>query len=170
MIHLNQLLVETAQIVMAIVPVDSQSGANNGDWVSMKNYDRVTVVVIKAAGTAGDDPVITMKQATDVSGTGAKALNFTRVDSKVGTQTGVGDFTTNTQAAGNTYTDTVSAEAQGIFTIEFQASDLDVANNFDCVQVSIPDTGSAGAQLLTAIYILRGARFGGPALKSAIVD
>ncbi len=167
---LNNLLVEATQIVMAIVPVDSQSGANNGDWVSMKNYDRLTVLVIKAAGVAGDDPVITMKQATDVSGTGAKALNFTRVDSKVGVQTGIGAFTTNTQAAGNTYTDLVSAESQGIFAIEFKSEDLDVNNNFDCVQLSIPDTGSAGAQLLTAIYILRGARYAGAGLQSAIVD
>lgn len=167
---LNNLLVEEAQIVMAIVPVDSQSGANNGDWVSLKNYERCTVVVIKAAGVAGDDPVITLKQATDVSGTGAKALNFTRVDSKVGTQTSVGQFTTNTQAAGNTYTDAVSAEAQGIFCIEVQGADFDVANGFDCLQVSIPDTGSGGAQLLTAIYILRGGKFDGAIAPSVIVD
>jgi len=145
--YLNNLFVEAAQVVVAFPPVDTQSGANNGDWVSMKNFDRLTVLFIKAAGVAGDDPVLTMKQATDVSGSGAKALNFTRVDSKVGVQTGIGSFTTNTQAAGNTYTDTVSAEAQGLFAIEIQASDLDVSNGFDCVQFSVPDTGSAGAQL-----------------------
>jgi hypothetical protein len=115
---LNNLLVEECQIVAAIIPVDSQTGANNGDWVSLKNYDRCSIIVYKAAGVAGDDPVLTLKQATDVSGASAKALNFTRVDSKVGTQTGVGVFTINTQAAGNTYTDAVSAEAQGLFVIE----------------------------------------------------
>lgn len=167
---LNNLLVEATQIVAAIIPVDSQSGANNGDWVSMKNFDRCTVVILKAAGVAGDDPVITMKQASDVAGTGAKALNFTRVDSKVGAQTGIGAFTTNTQAAGNTYTDLVSAEAQGLFAIEFQSSDLDVNNGFDCLQLSIPDTGAAGAQLISALYILRGARFAGAGLPSAIID
>lgn len=170
MLHLNQLLVESAQVVMAIVPVDSQAGANAGDWVSMKDFDRLTVIVIKAAGVAGDDPVLTMKQATDVSGTAAKALNFTRVDSKVGVQTGIGAFTANIQAAGNTYTDLVSAESQGIFAIEFQAADLDVNGGFDCVQLSIPDTGAAGAQLLSAIYLLRGARYAGAGLPSAIVD
>jgi hypothetical protein len=168
--YLNNLLVEAAQVVMAIVPVDSQGGANAGDWVSMKNFDRCTVLVIKAAGVAGDDPVITMQQATAVAGTSAKALNFTRVDAKVGVQTGIGAFTTVTQAAGNTYTDTVSAEAQAIFAIEFKAEDLDVNGGFDCLQVSVPDTGSAGAQLLTAIYILRGARYAGAGLPSAIID
>jgi hypothetical protein len=167
---LNNLFVEEAQIVMAIVPVDSQTGANTGDYVSLKNYERCTIVIIKAAGVAGDDPVITVTQAQDVSGTGVKALNITRVDSKVGAQTGIGTFTTNTQAAGATYTDLVSAEAQGIFCVEFQGSDLDVANGFDCLKVSIPDTGAAGAQLLTAIYILRGGKFNGATAPSAIID
>jgi hypothetical protein len=166
----NNLLVEEAQIVAAIIPVDSQTGANNGDWVSMKNYDRCTVIVFKAAGVAGDDPVITIKQATDVSGTGAKALNFTRVDAKVGAQTGIGTFTTVTQAAGNTYTDLVSAEAQGLFAIEFKSEDLDVNNGFDCLQLSVPDTGAAGAQLLCGLYVLRGARYGSVPTPSAIID
>lgn len=167
---LNNLLVETAQIVAAIIPVDSQTGANNGDWVSMKNFDRLSIIVFKAAGVAGDDPVITVKQATDVAGTSAKALNFTRIDAKVGAQAGIGAFTTVTQAAANTYTDAVSAEAQGLFVIEFQSADLDVNNGFDCVQLSIPDTGAAGAQLISALYILRGARYGGAGLPSAIID
>lgn len=167
---LNALLVEEAQIVAAIIPVDSQTGANTGDYVSLKNYERCTIIVYKAAGTAGDDPVITVTQAQDVSGTGVKALNFTRVDAKVGAQTGVGQFTTVTQASGNTYTDAVSAEAQGIFAIEFKAEDLDVNNGFDCLKVAIPDTGSAGAQILCALYVLRGAKYGSQPLPSAIVD
>jgi hypothetical protein len=167
---LNNLLVEECQVVAGIIPVDSQTGANNGDWVSLKGYDRCTILVYKAAGVAGDDPVLTVKQASDVAGTGAKALNFTRVDSKVGAQTGIGQFTKNTQAAGNTYTDTVSAEAQGLFAIEFKSEDLDVNNGFDCIQISVPDTGAAGAQLLCALYVLRGARYGSQPLPSSIVD
>lgn len=166
----NNLLVEEAQIVAAIIPVDSQSGANTGDYVSLKNYDRCTILVFKAAGVAGDDPVITVTQAQDVSGTGVKALNFTRVDAKVGVQTGIGQFTTVNQAAGNTYTDLVSAEAQGLFAIEFKSEDLDVNNGFDCLKVAIPDTGAAGAQLLCALYVLRGARYSAAAVPSAIID
>lgn len=167
---LNNLFVEEAQIVMAIVPVDSQSGANTGDYVSLKNFERCTIVVIKAAGVAGDDPVLTVTQAQDVSGTGVKALNITRVDSKIGVQTGIGVFTTNTQAAAATYTDLVSAEAQGIMVVEFKAEDLDVNNGFDCLKIAIPDTGAGGAQLLTAIYILRGGKFNPALSSSAIID
>ncbi len=166
----NKLLVEQAQIVAAIIPVDSQTGANNGDWVSLKGYGRCAIIIYKAAGVAGDDPVLTLKQASAVDGTGAKALNFTRIDAKVGAQTGVGQFTTVSQAAANTYTDPVSAEAQGLFVIEVQSSDLDVANGFDCVQISVPDTGAGGAQLLCALYLLLEPRYGMATLPSAIVD
>lgn len=167
--HLNSLLAETAQIVPAIIPVDLSTAANNGDWVSLKNFDRCTIVVFKAAGTAGDDPVITLRQAQDVSGTGAKALNFTRVDYKTGTLTAVGAYTTATQAAANTYTDAASAEVQGLFLVEVQSENLDTNNGFDCLQVQIPDVG-ANAQLGCALYILRGARYQGAGLPSAIVD
>jgi len=117
----NALFVETHQVVAAIIPVDSQSAANNGDWVSLKNFGSVVCLLYKAAGVAGDDPVFTLRQATDVSGTSAKALNFTRIDAKVGAQTGVGSFTTVSQAAANTYTDTASAEAQAIMAVEIKA-------------------------------------------------
>lgn len=166
---MNKHILEKMQIVSAIVPVDLQAAANNGDWVSLKNYGRCAIVLFKAAGTAGDDPVFTLRQATDVSGTGAKELTFTRIDSKVGTQTAVGTFTKATQAAANTYTDAVSAEAQAIMVVDIKAEDLDVANDFDCIQLQIPDVGS-NAQLGCALYLLHEPRYGGATLPSAIVD
>lgn len=166
---MNMLLVEEAQIVSAIIPVDMSAAANNGDWVSMKNYDRLSVVVFKGAGTAGDDPVITLQQATDVAGTGVKELNFTRVDAKVGTQTSTGTFTKVTQAAANTYTDAASAEAQGLFVIDVTHDMLDIANDFGCVRVSIPDVGT-NAQVGCALYILRNPRYKPAGAVSGIID
>ncbi|WP_289296237.1 hypothetical protein [uncultured Reyranella sp.] len=166
---MNKHFLEKNQVVAAIIPVDLQSAANNGDWVSLKGYGRVAAILYKAAGTAGDDPVFTLRQATDVSGTGAKALNFTRIDSKVGTQTGIGQFTTTTQAAANTYTDAVSAEAQAIMVVDIKAEDLDIDNGFDCVQLQIPDVGS-NAQLGCALYVLHEPRNAKAVLDSAIVD
>jgi predicted lipoprotein with Yx(FWY)xxD motif len=99
-----------------------------------------------------------MKQATDVAGTGAKALNFTRVDSKVGVQTGIGAFTTNTQAAGNTYTDLVSAEAQGLFAIEFKADTWTSTTASTACRSRCP-TPAPPAPSCCALYILRGARY-----------
>jgi hypothetical protein len=148
------------QIVQAIVPVDLATAANNGDWVSLKNHARVVVLVSADAGTAGEDPVITMRQATDNAGTSAKALNFTAIWEKVGTQTGVATFTKVEQTAANTYTNTVSGEAENLFVLEFRAEELDVANGFDHVQLQVPDTGATAGKMGSALYLLLDPRFG----------
>ncbi len=163
----NALLVERMQICAAFGPADLSAAANNGDWVSLKDFDSCAIIFFKAAGTAGDDPTLTLRQATDVSGANAKALDFTRIDVKQGTLTAVGTFTTVAQAAANTYLDLTSAENAGIYVIEVRADELDVANGFDCVQFSVADVGT-NAQLGAALYLLRGARYNPP--LSAIVD
>lgn len=161
-------------IISAIVPVDTQTAANDGDWISLKNAQGVTIVVFKAAGVAGDDPSITIEQATDVAGTSGKVLNaVTEFFKKIGTQTGVGTWTRVTQTADELLTvDAVSAEAQGLWVFNVEADQLDVDGGFDCIRVRIADTGAAGAQLGCALYMPHGLRF--PAspdkLPSAIVD
>jgi hypothetical protein len=158
---------ETAEIVSAFVPVDMQTADNVGDWVNLKNYGRVVVILHKGIGTAGQDPVITLEQAQDNADTGAKALNITTVWSKVGTQTAIAGFTKNTQAAAATYTDAVSAEAQGLFVVEVRAEELDVANGFTHVRLKIPDVGG-NAQLGGALYLLLNPRYGGADTPSPI--
>jgi hypothetical protein len=162
-------LVENAQIAAGFVPVDMQAGANNGDWINLRDWNHLTVVVYKAAGTAGDDPVITLKQATDSSGTGAKALDFTELWKKQGTLTAAaqGTFTKVTQSAANTFTDTDSAENQGIYVLEIDGDMLDVDNAFVYVQISIPDVGN-NAQLGCALYILTEPRYAQATPPSAL--
>jgi hypothetical protein len=167
-IALNGRLPEFAQIIAGFVPVDMSSAANNGDWVSLKNYDHCSIVLFKAIGTAGDDPTITVKQAQDVSGTGAKALTFTTLYSKQGTQTSIGTWTLVTQSAANTYSNDTSAENQAIWVIDIRCDELDTDNGFDCIQASVADVGT-NAQLGCMLYFLYGARYGG-SMPSAIID
>jgi hypothetical protein len=162
-------LLDRAQIVAGFVPVDMQTAANNGDWVSLKNYNHATIVLFKAAGTAGDDPTITVQQATDVAGTGAKGLNFTRVFTKQGAQTGIGTFTEVTQSAASTYTHTDGAENQALWVIEIDGPDLDVNGGFDCIRANVADVGG-NAQLGCLLYILTEPRYGQSTMPSAIVD
>lgn len=156
-----------ATIESAIIPVDLSTAANNGDWVSLENYERCVVVFFAAAGTAGDDPVFTLRQATDASGTSAKALNFTVVHKKVGTLTSVTGFTRATQAAANTYTDDASAEAQKIIAVEVAADELDVDGGFVFLQLQIPDVGT-NAQLGCGLYIMLEPRYPQASAISAI--
>jgi len=159
-------LVENAQIVSAIVPVDLQS-AQDGDWVSLKDYNHVTIIFHKAAGTAGDDPTVRMQQATDNAGTGAKDLSYTEYWIKQGTLTAVGQFTKNTQAAASTALNSTSAESQVLFVIEIDADMLDVDNGFDHVRFRVDDVGT-NTQLGSAIYLLSQPRYAQATPPSAL--
>lgn len=166
-------LIDTCQIASGFVPVDTQSAANPGDVVSMKNYNHLTVIFFKAAGVAGDDPVLTFQQCQDVAETGIK--NLATIDeywSKQGAAlTAVGTFTRVTQTASQTVTlDATSAEEQGLYVFEIDGSDLDTANSFDCVKVSVADTGAAGAMLGALLYLLSEPRYAGSTMPSAIAD
>lgn len=178
---MNKHFVETHQVCQGFIPVAMNTAANNGDWVSLKEYGRCAILLYKAVGTNGDDPTLTVKQATDVSGAGSKALGFTRVDKKQAASNllAVGTFTTSTSGSpatndtfnttNGTWTNSDLAEQAAIVVIDIKAEDLDIANGFDCVQLSISDIGT-NAQLGCAIYILHEPKFASQTLLSAIVD
>lgn len=166
---MNQHFLEKNQVVAGFVPL-ALTTARSGDYVSMKGYGRLAILFFKAAGTAGDDPTITLQQAQDVSGTGVKALNFTRIDTKQGADlAAVGQFTTVTQSAANTYTDATSAEVQALWVLDVKAEDLDVDGGFDCVRATISDVGT-NAQLGCMLYSLHEPRYATAALASALAD
>jgi len=147
------------QVCAGFIPVDMSTAANSGDWLNMENYESVVFLLYKAAGTAGDDPTLTIQQATDASGTGAKALTFTDIYVKQGTLTSVGQYTRTTQAAANTYTDATSAEIAAIWGVQVRAEDLDIENAFTFVQGSVADVG-VNAQLGALLCIGINARYG----------
>jgi len=70
-------IAENIHAVPAIWPVDLNSGANAGDYVSLKDYP-VGGVLIQIGASAGTIAV-TMLQATAVAGTGEKTLSFTEM-------------------------------------------------------------------------------------------
>lgn len=176
---MNQLLVEQMQIAAAFAPVAMNSGAPTIDWVSLKGYGRATFVFFKAAGTANDDPTITLLQAPDVTGAGSKALTIKRVDKKQAATNlfSTAQFTTSTPASPatndtfttNTWTNSTLAEQVAIVCIEIDANDLDADNAFDCVGVTIADVGT-NAQLGCGLWVLREPRYQDIPLPGAIAD
>lgn len=160
-------------IVAAIVPLDLGT-ARVGDWISLKNAQGVCIVFFKGVGTDGDDPTLTVQQATAVAGTGAKDLvALTRVYKKQGALlTAVGVWTEVAQAAAATYAgDATSAQEQAVYVLQIEADQLDVDGGFDCVNVSCSDVGN-NAQLGCALYILYGLRHqtAPQNLPNAIID
>lgn len=158
---------QQATIEAAFVPVDMSAGANNGDWVSLENYERCVVVLFGAAGTAGDDPVFKLQQATAADGTGAKDLDFTVVYEKVGTLSSVTSWTRTEQAAATSYTNAASAEAQKLIAVEVKADELDVDNDFAFLQLSVADVGT-NAQVGAGFYIMLDPRYPQASVDSAL--
>jgi hypothetical protein len=165
----NFKFAEGFQVVSAFVPIDVNAAAQTGDVVSMENYQRCAVILFGAAGSAGTDITLTILQGTDVAFGTNKALNFTRIDAKEGASlAAIGQFTTTTQTAGNTYTTTNNEQSQQLYVVDFGVDDLDIANDYDCIRMSI-NAGNA-AKVMAGLYILYGPKYGIDPLPSAIVD
>ena len=128
-------MLEQMQIAAGFVPVNLATAANNSDWVNLKQYGRLLIVFFKAAAASGtEDPTVTVVQATDVSGSGSKALAIARSWTKTDADlTTIGQFTAGAPST-NTLTVASSAQKAAIWVIEVIATDLDRANGFTCVR------------------------------------
>lgn len=177
---MNKTFVEKNNICQGFLPVAMNTAANTGDAISLKGYGRCAIVIFKAVGTAGDDPVVTLLQGTDVAFATNKALPITRVDKKQAATNllAVGTFTKSTPSSlatndvftvANTWSNTDLAEQAAIIVIDVDANDLDADNGYDCIRASIADVGT-NASLGTMLYFLHEPRYVDQPLASAIVD
>lgn len=144
-------------ISVGAAPVDLSSAAVTGKRVSLKNAAALSIVVFKGAGTAGDDPTVTLQQHTAASG--GTSQNLAVVDhyylksatALAGTET----WARKTQSASATITDPggagTSAESQQILVIEVLGTQL--ADGFSYVSLNIADVGT-NAQLGGVLYLL----------------
>jgi hypothetical protein len=155
-------------IVSGVIPLDLQT-ARSGDYISLKNAQGVAVVLFKGKGTAGDDPLLTFRQATTVAGGSVKDLDPTHgaVGIKTFYQkqdatalTGISNVWTRVDqaAAATVQLDATSAESEGIYVFQIEADELDVDNGFDCLVMNVGDVGG-NAQLGGVLYLLYGLRF-----------
>ena len=71
--NINQNVCEGINPVLVAA---AAAGAMTGDWVNMKNAQRIAVVI--SADATAEDLTITLQQATDNAGADAKALTVKR--------------------------------------------------------------------------------------------
>ena len=186
----NTRLLEVIDVV-AGVAINSDFNADvTGDWVNLKNYAGAVVIITKPAGTAGDDILLKLLQASDITGTGSKTLNINHFYAKVGTQTGVNTFTRydlttpgtvdTSSITGNSYTGTGAPTAQSaldlnseaveaMFVIDVRADDLDVSNAFSCLTYFNTGSSVGNALLANVLIIPYGARLPGEIPLSSII-
>jgi hypothetical protein len=164
-ISLNAALAEQTKIVMGCAPATLATTAGDGDYVSMKNYRRCTIIVPVLNATTVTGGVITLLQATDVAASGAKELALTRMWAN--TDCAASDTLTKTAVTSNTFTTSTTNSKILLYVIEVLSEDLDVAGGFDCIRI---DSASMANAVGAAIYILDGSRYGGTTPPAAITD
>lgn len=145
-----------------------------GDYFSMRDYGRLNVLLIKAGSEDVDTGSISFLQATDASGSGAKALNCRRCWYKIGTMTGQGTWTAVTvgsgtpddslafgssATAGSTLVTSDVNTSPLYLLCEILAEDLDVANGFKFVTVFMEGDEVNNACLYSCLGILSGGNF-----------
>lgn len=162
---LNASLPEQCKFVVGCAPAALTTTAGDGDYVSLKNYRRLTIILPVLNATTVTGGAITLLQATAVDGTSAKALAMTRMWAN--TDCAAGDTLTKTAVTSDTFTTNTTNSKQLLYVIEVLAEDLDVANGFDCVRI---DSASMANAVGAAIYLLDGARYGGTTPPAAITD
>ena len=157
----NKNFFETNDMVIGLTPVNLGAADNNGKWSDVRGFERVAIILIKAAGTAGQDPQFSIHQAKTASGTDRADFDFTRIYQKKGTGANGGAWEVVDQAANHNYQDDTSAEVIGIIGVDVETNQM--LDGYHFIRIEVADTG-AGSQLGGAIYIGHNPRYSNAAL------
>ena len=161
-----------------IIPLVNESDINTdvtGDWVKLRDYTRVGVLMAKYGTEDVINQGMQLLQGTTATGTSSKALSLPQnslVMTKTGTLTGVEVWTqTRTTAAidGMAFGATVPTgftrviadvnTAALLLYAEFETTALDVDGSFDWFTVFFEGDNASGAVLVSVWAILMDGRF-----------
>jgi hypothetical protein len=162
---------EGFNIQPGFLPADTDTD-QAGDYISLKDYNKVVVVYAKGAGTAGDDPTLTLYEATAVDGTDAQVLAVIDkhyIKQAATNLTAVGEFTKTAQTAASTIVFNATSAEQTVLDY-FVVDAAQLSNGFDCIRVDCALAASGGAQYATLLYFLLEPRYGQEPAVSAITD
>lgn len=154
---------EQIKTVVGLAPITPSTSVP--DYVSLKNYSKLTVQIFIDNGATVTGSAITLKQAQAVANTGEKALAFDTVYANIDVANT--DALTATAVASNTFTTLNTDNLNLHYQIEVDPATLDVANGFDCVRVG---TGNAVNAVTCVVYQLWPAKYGKASPPSAITD
>lgn len=158
-------LVDKVKFVTACPPAALTSAAGDGDYISMKHFDHLTIVILVDNATSVTGGAVTLKQASDVAGTGEKALSFDTVFANI--DTGASDTLVETAVASDTFTTSTGANKNLMYVIEVEATDLDTDNSFDCIRIDVASMANAVGSVA---YIAHAPAYNPAIAVSAITD
>lgn len=171
---MNETFLEAGfDLVPDIIAGDANADLT-GDWISLKNHSRAYLLIIKPAGTAGDDLSVHLQQATAAAGTGAKDLTFRKLwykkASTGNTFTSTGTWTPVTLTTATADLDLVSVNGDDLATdtvgavilVEVLAESLDANNGFCFVNNIIEGDDIGNALVLNQLWLLAGGSYRQP--------
>jgi len=163
MMNPNAFLSEQTKICQGLQPKAPSSDTPN--YVSLKGYNKCTILISFANGTTVTGSAIALKQATTIAGGGVKALPFStaRRNIDISANQDLADFTVSS----NTFTMDATNSKNGFYEITVDESMLDIAGGFDVIRA---DTGNTTNQTVSVVYILWPAKYGKSTPPSAVVD
>ncbi len=139
---------DTLHIVEGLAPVVPNS--STPDYINLKGARRVEILIHAKNATTVTGSAITLKQATDVSGTNEKALSFTTYFKVEDTAAADAPWTKAT-AVSDTFTPLATNSKNSIYRIPIDPATLDTTNGFDCIRVA---TANGVAQTITVLYLI----------------
>ena len=144
---------EQCHVVNAIPPIDSAAGAQTGATINMENWSHATIIVTLGACNA-DAGNITLEESDTAVFTNHPEVAF-KYYSEI---TPLGDVldTGPTTAVAATGIDLADLD-NTTYVIEFDSSEFTAGYSFIRVMASI----AGGANLISAVAILSGPRYGG---------
>ena len=167
-VSLNARLDEQITTYVAAQGLLLTSTLGDTDYVSLKGFDRIQILIGIADGTTITKTDVTLQQATTVAGGSEKPLGFTRM--LANTDYAAGKVMTETAVTANTFSTPTVNSKQLLYIIEVKASDLDVNGGFDCIRVDCTGHAATASQGCFVIYNLFGKRYSDTTQTQAIAD
>lgn len=165
---MNNRFNELNGVIAAFGPVAPSSAAVQR--FSMKDYGRATVLIVQSK-SSGNGSAISLKQMKEIDNSPdtAKTLGLAKAyrSLAVGTQSSPANVWEEFTVASNTFTTSATNSVRDIYAIDILAEDLDVANDFDVVEVL---AGDAAGNVIAIIVLLHDAKNGGFPTSSGIAD
>lgn len=159
---MNTRLIDNIKPVWAMEPKNYTGAAGTASYVSLKNYNHITIA-IQTGAWAGGTAAVTLSQAKTVAGGSSKALAFSTM--WVNTGAAPDTFTATTVSSNTFNLDTANL----LYVIEVDAATLDIDNDFDCISVAIASPGGNN-DFYGVTYWLCGSRYPQSALPTSKTD
>lgn len=158
-------LIDKTKPVLGCAPAALTGAAGDGDYVSLKQFQRLSIIIAVDNATTVTGGAVTLKQATAVAGTAEKALAFDTVWANI--DTGASDTLVETAVVSDTFTTDSTNNKNLLYVLEVNDADLDIANGFDCVRIDVASMANAVGSV---VYVM-GVPNHNPALNlEAITD